>query len=193
MSAGVSPRPMPTPDLAGLLAKPLRTARSAPAPSSEQGRPVKTETRAPAAVDTPPRQPDPPEEGGADRANRGAKGLTRQYLRTITVYLPRSLHRHLSERAEATDTTRTALMLQAVNATHHNLAELLAKSVAAGGEDGDLFDIPQKRMAAEPSVQTSIRVTDRQLEALDELATRHTAQRSHLIAAALTAYLPQES
>jgi len=53
----------------------------------------------------------------------------------------------------------------------------------------DLFDIPQARKATEPTVQTTIRVTDSQHHALAELAETHGANRSQLITAALRLYL----
>jgi hypothetical protein len=186
-----TPSPMPTPDLAGLLAKPPRLPnRSRPA-SEPPVEPAQTAIAAPGetpgptprrvpVASTKPRQLKP--ERPDDSAPR------RQYLRSIAVYLPRSTHQAVAEKAEAAGTTRTALILAAVNATHKDLG------VAPGGDDhvdgeGDLFDIPQRKAPSELTVQTSIRVTDRQLKAIDDLVARHGMNRSRLLTEALKLYL----
>jgi predicted transcriptional regulator len=106
----------------------------------------------------------------------------------MSIYLPRSLHQRLGERAEAEGSTRTALILIAINRTHDTIGSALDPR-PAGGDGADLFDIPQRTARKEPSVETTIRVTDRQLAAIDNLATDHGANRSRLISAALQMYL----
>ena len=115
----------------------------------------------------------------------------RQYLRIKSIYLPRSLHQRLGEQAISRKTTRTALILTAINHTHSQLGSYLATaggSSGAGGVD-DLFDIPQHKKDAEPAVQTTIRITDRQHQAIETLVEKYGTNRSQLVTAALMLYL----
>jgi hypothetical protein len=105
------------------------------------------------------------------------------------VYLPRSTHQAVAEKAEAAGTTRTALILAAVNATHEDLGAAPGDDEHVEGGGGDLFDIPQRKAPSELTVQTSIRVTDRQLKAIDDLVARHGMNRSRLLTKALKLYL----
>jgi hypothetical protein len=111
--------------------------------------------------------------------------------------LPRSVHQQLKAQAAADVTTATALILAAVNATHGRIGDLLEedRESAAGPAGGgtDLFEIPQARRVAEPKVQTTIRVTDAQLQAITELAATHYANRSQLITASLRLHLTAAS
>ena len=208
-----TPRPMQTPDLAGLLGKPARRPRPDPepsqvdaddapaddhsqdppvvekAPATVAAKPPTPPSPAPAAPATRPKRsaaPRAPESNttGSVTANTSTAPSGRQYLRTIALYIPRSLHRSLGERADATGTTRTALILTAVNERHHDLPAALNTSTNTTAA-GDLFDIPQQRTDKEPSVHTTIRVTDRQLTAIDHLVQQLETNRSALIAAAL--------
>ena len=206
-----APRPMATPDLAGLLSRPPRPVTAAtPHREPDQatdGEPVPSED-SDTQPTTPETEPDSPQpetppagSGGPKRVRRtrpppsspepGAHTVApsgRQYLRSIALYLPRSMHRALGEHADARGTTRTAVILNAVNQTHDQLgARLASEDTGCGG--GDLFDIPQEKVAKEPSVQTTIRVTDRQLHAIDTLVTALETNRSRLITTALTLYL----
>ena len=209
----VTPRPMATPDLAGLLTKPSRrptpTAVPAepPAPATAPGRDeprephhtadtADTEEPAefPAALASP--STTKPSVGTRNRRLKAIPASTpaapastpgRQYLRSMSIHLPRSLHHRLGERADADGTTRTALILIAVNRTHDSIGTALNPEPAGGG--GDLFDIPQRAARKEPSVETTIRVTDQQLTAIDALAAEHHANRSRLISTALELYL----
>jgi hypothetical protein len=52
-----------------------------------------------------------------------------------------------------------------------------------------LFDIPQHRKDAEPAVQTTIRITDRQHQAIETLVGKYGTNRSQLVTAALMLYL----
>lgn len=184
----ITPRPMPTPDLAGLLAKPPRPTTPQPVLAD---RPEQDQTAAnPAPVPT-------PQSAGARQAKTARlpkpespePTAKRQYLRSIAVYLPRSVHQHLAQRSDTTGTTRTALILTAVNATHEHLGAALGKDRPDSGGVDDLFEIPQRRAPSELNVQTSIRVTDHQLQVIDTLAARHETNRSKLLTTALKLYL----
>ena len=120
-------------------------------------------------------------------AARSAEAPGRQYLRSMSIYLPRSLHQRLGQRADADGRTRTALILMAVNHTHDSIGTALNPESADTGSE--LFDIPQRTARKEPSVETTIRVTDRQLAAIDNLVAEHGANRSRLISVALQTYL----
>src|SRR5664279_4369536 len=188
----VTPSSMPTPDLAGLLAKPPRLPNRSRPVSQPPDEPTQTGFAAPGEIpavaptrvppaSTKPRQLKP--ERSDDSAPR------RQYLRSIAVYLPRSTHQALAEKAEAAGTTRTALVLAAVNATHKDLGASTGDDDHVDEGGGDLFDIPQRKAPSDLTVQTSIRVTDRQLKAIDDLVARHAMNRSRLLTKALKLYL----
>lgn len=114
----------------------------------------------------------------------------RQYKSPKQVYLPRSLHQRCLAVAGERSTTMTALILQAVNATHQRLDDVL-RADDESASPGDLFAIPQATVATEPSVQTTMRLTDQQLAVLDDLARRYQTKRSRLLAAALRLYLDE--
>lgn len=184
-----TPSPMQTPDLAGLLRRPATPPR-----------PADPETSSPSVVAEPAPQPEPAKAAKtrparqAPRSQPTAGAVTapetrRQYLRSIAVYLPRSLHQQVRSAATRQSTTATALMLAAVNSTHDRLADALAQQAGERTEAGDLFEIPQAKRVAEPTVQTTIRVTDSQYRTLTELAASHQVNRSQLLATAVRLYL----
>lgn len=210
----VSSRPMATPDLANLLKRPRRPAAEPPsdAPDSigvaalPDTATDETEPKAPVAIreeqtdaaqsgsdktlrERKQRQPKP--AGHVVVSTEPSQTSGRQYLRIKSIYLPRSLHQRLGEQAIARNTTRTALILTAINQTHSQLGSYLATAGGpsdAGGID-DLFDIPQHKKDAEPAVQTTIRVTDRQHQAIEALVDKYDTNRSQLVTAALMLYL----
>lgn len=184
-----TPRPMTTPNLAGLLTQRPPTT------------PVVSTTPRPVSTDTPPVVQN---AGSAELTTRPAPGADTsepartsdetspvQYLRSITVYLPRELHRQAGVTAAGRGTTRTALILEAVNHTYQQLGDALAADDAprTPGEGRVLFAVPQARPASPPSVQTTIRITDDQYKALTELVERHATNRSRIIASALRLHL----
>jgi predicted transcriptional regulator len=105
----------------------------------------------------------------------------------MPISLPRSLHRRLAERARSDGNTRTAIILTAVNRSHDSIGVALNPPPVPSGND--LFDIPQRGPRKEPSVETTIRVTDRQQSAIEALAETHHVNRSRLICTALEVYL----
>lgn len=199
---GATPSPMQTPDIGGLLRRTPPAARPIPPPA-----PPATQQDAEVPLlpaDATPTQAAAPSKGARRRSTGQASAATptqkrvaraasgRQYLRSIAVYLPRSVHQQIRVEAAASETTATALILAAVNATHGHVGEVLDKdreSPAGRPRETDLFEIPQARKITEPTVQTTIRVTDAQLQAITELAAAHDANRSQLITAALRLHL----
>lgn len=206
----MTPRPMGTPDLAGILSRPKRPARSVAqpdlvaSPASSTGSELDvTEsptTDSPVSDTLPTRRPTRRSrpaiaQGAASRsavpgestADSGEAGSVRSYLRPMTVYLPRSIFERLDAETSRRGISRTAMMLMAVNDTHERLPELLAVEPAPRGA---LFDVPQARPAkTEPDVQTSIRVTDQQLAVLQALATQNSTNRSRVLTAAIDLFL----
>ena len=203
----VTPRPMVTPDLAGLLAKPPRP-RPAPAepvadlgdtdtslpPQAGRQATSPTESRAHTSLDPAPTPPQPASAAmSRTRRSRTAEPPPRtetpgrEYLRSMPISLPRSLHRRLAERARSDGNTRTAIILTAVNRSHDSIGVALNPPPVPSGND--LFDIPQRGPRKEPSVETTIRVTDRQQSAIEALAETHHVNRSRLICTALEVYL----
>ncbi len=212
-------RPMPVPDLAGLLARPKRTPKATvvQAPSdttSSIDNPVTPETVAddlpatvghdsvatkPAPADATPkptikagvRHPvaepakSPRSSNKVREVSLGDSG--RQYLRTKALQLPRSVHRRVTEEAARRGTTATALMLMAVNSTHQQLPDALRRQTQQSG--GVLFDIPQDRAGQEPTVQTTLRMTDAQLDAINELVAANSTNRSRLFGTAIALFL----
>lgn len=204
----VTPRPMETPDLAGLLRKPSRPlARRVGVESSSTdddfARPVVTVGETPRATDNDERashdgaaqeaEINQPGKGGRARRSRSAESAAsagptrREYLRSMPISLPRSLHQQLDQRARADGSTRTAIILTAVNRAHDSIGSALNPPAATGSND--LFEIPQRGSRGEPSVETTIRVTDRQQSAIEALASTHQINRSRLISTALAIYL----
>ena len=205
---GPPPSPMQTPDIGGLLRRNPPTARPTPPPAEDPRSNVEVPSAAPSgtppAAATPAPAKTPRRRGNAPaaaptsvqkRVSRGPSG--HQYLRSIAVYLPRSVHQQLKTTAAAGATTATALILAAVNATHGRVGDLIEEdrdsSAGPSGGGTDLFEIPQARKAAEPTVQTTIRVTDAQLQAITELAATLDANRSQLITASLRLHLTPAS
>lgn len=200
MSATQQPRPMTIPSLAGALAR--KQNKKAPRSEVEPAgvgdvlaeRTSVPSQLAPAESETPQIQrhatPVPRAAGPVQVAGKVRPEVsTRVYSQPMPLYLPRSLHQKLGSEAEARKSTKTALILQAVNATHLRVGEVL--STATDPAPTDLFAIPQRRTEAELTVHTTIRVTDTQLEAIEGLASTHSVNRSQIIAAAVRLYLEE--
>lgn len=194
-----SPQPMATPNLAELLTK--KSAK----PPSERG--VSSPIAVPTLDAAPPAGPDvvegPTAEQGVAKSSAPAGpqafsvqaptasvGEQREYLRSIALYLPRTLHQQLGAAAADVGGTRTALILGAINSTHARLGPALAAPAPIVHRD-DLFVVPQNKPSSEPSVQTTIRVTDAQYAAITALVAEHHTNRSRLIATALELHLAE--
>lgn len=183
-----TPRKMATPSLAGLL-----QTRPAAVASGDEVAPAARQTTRDAIVAITERTAGPtttptPERELAAPPSGGHEAEPQVYRRSITVYLPRDLHRRVGVAAQSAGITRTALMLEAVNRTHRKLGPAL-KRPEAPATDQDLFAVPQARAASEPSMQTTLRVTDEQYAALESLADAHTVNRSKIVTTALRLYL----
>ena len=211
----VSSRPMATPDLANLLKRPRRAPAETPSDASDSNAVTARQVNATDETEHPSTGSERPPQRRPQQHNRGqtnrfanesnadrnrpprwssqptAQTSGRQYLRIKSIYLPRSLHQRLGEQAISRKTTRTALILTAINHTHSQLGSYLATDGGSSGGGGvdDLFDIPQHKKDAEPAVQTTIRITDRQHQAIETLVEKYGTNRSQLVTAALMLYL----
>ncbi|GGM09493.1 ribbon-helix-helix protein, CopG family [Nakamurella endophytica] len=219
----VEPRPMATPDLAGLLSKRPKPQNRSSTPSTLAPEEAATNplTEQP-AVQQPAAQPTPntaepearpprtaPKTAVRRRPSRTVTGevaslaapepvepddiespttTSRSYRRPLTFQLPRSVHRALREYTESRETTQTAVLFMAVNATHKEVREALRAEDAVA--DGELFKIPQTPKA-EPTTEVKVRVTDAQLDALNQLARELGTNRSRVVTEAVRIYLGQ--
>lgn len=190
-----TPRPMPTPNLADLLTRrpsttPAQHPAASPATSPRDANPQPADPAAagvPAATTRAATGPDP--EAPPTPVDRATTvGEEREYLRSIALYLPRTVHQKLGHAAAELGTTRTALILAAVNSTHPHLGPALATPTPPVNSR-DLFAVPQNKAGVEPSVQTTIRVTDTQHAAITALVAEHRTNRSRLVTTALQLHL----
>ena len=186
----MSSSPKPVPDLGSLLAKPeRRRARPAESPAPDISTPsVEPAEHGTDQVVAPVRSQaisTPTTDAAGEHASASRP---RQYTRIRSIQLPRSVHQALQAAAAEQGTTATALMLTAVSTTYRELAgEFTAGSLDQGA---GLFDIPQSRRArSEPAVPTTIRMTDAQTTAVEELVAAYGTNRSALFTAALRRYL----
>lgn len=178
---GMKPVPTETPNLASLLrTKPKVRHESFSQPTTptsvDSGVGVSATDTVPADVVM------PRAKASSVQAARSAERAVTPPRQIIAVYMPRSVHQAMAQAAKDNAVSQATFMLQAVNTHHRNLAQHLP-----GPPVGDLFAVPQARRKTEPVAQTSMRVTDQQLEALNRLADQLRANRSHVIVAALRA------
>lgn len=189
---GQQPSRLPTADLAAAFGTPQGPHRAAPlagrlapvpaptAPAPPRPGPAIAPTESPAGSDAP-------------HAAHGEGGdVAGQRSLTVIVYLPASLRDRLRAQASSRGATFTDLALEAVDATHGRLDQLLADT-RRPTRPGSLFAAPPPRRRlrhSEPQVQVSLRLTRSNLDVLDRLTREHTApSRSALVSAALGAHL----
>lgn len=219
--SGTVARPMPVPDLAGLLARPKRPPKAATMgdlQSQPERLPDNSATSEPVIEELSQALDSNAVVTHADLADSAAAPVTkvsrrgsthapaesaqpsnrsqeiplaesragRQYLRTKAVQLPRSIHRQVTAEAARRGTTATVLMLTAINSTYHLLPTALRDTQPPAG---GLFDVPQDRVRQEPTVQTTLRMTDAQLDAINELVAANATNRSRLFSTAIGLYL----
>lgn len=177
----------PLPDLAGALARKSPTVKPQPVADPAKDTPTPPVDRTVTSVQT---------GGGAGsrqpRTSRRPKAVEAApdvvWTRTIGYNLPRDVHARAKERARAEGVTLTAWLLEAINAHHANLEERLKPAPASAS---GLFAIPQHRGERSPATQSTMRVTDQQFTAIDELANRLQTNRSALLAVAAEAALDE--
>lgn len=136
-------------------------------------------------------QPEPPPTTSRPGQGESAGASSRGAARPVIVYLPVSLRDRLRQLTVDRDLTYTELVLEAVDATHEQLASLLTPGKPSRARS--LFQqsaTPRRRRHAEPHVQVSLRLVPEDLAVIDRLVSDlHAGSRSHLVATALQAHL----
>lgn len=166
-------------------------AMPAVAPRPGQGGPSVASTRQPA----PSPEPSPTSRGGkrgrsaaSQAKQRNAEGGTA----TTIVYLPGEVLELLRQHRLRTGTTYTDLVLDALDATHPRLGELLAATDRPQARPaGSLFAGTNRSRpaAAQPKAQITLRPRTSDAEVIDALARDLGTNRSKLVTVALRAHL----
>lgn len=108
----------------------------------------------------------------------------------VIAYVPVAVRERLQRATGTSGATNASIVLDAVDAIHSRLPELLRASAPARSEAGSLFAPRPVHRRTGPHVQVSMRAWSQDVAVLDDLARRHNTSRSALIAAALSAHLP---
>jgi hypothetical protein len=110
---------------------------------------------------------------------------------TSIVYLPGDLLERLRRVRAATGFAYTQLVLDALDATHQILGDLVAQAAAPRARPaGSLFSGPSSTAATvQPKVQITLRPRRSDATVIDQLAASHCVSRSQLVSLALTAHL----
>lgn len=186
---GVEPTALPPTDLAIVFGR----------SSALRGRlqPIRDTTRPPSSANAPaPNMPKIAKSGATKRSGPKAdsppEGETA--TRGVIAYLPLSLRDRLRQRRRADATPFADIVLDAVEATHDRLGDLINGRRPAAARS-ELFVRHARTPAdAEPHVQVYLRLNAENLQVLDQLTEQYKASsRSALITAALGSYLDQAS
>lgn len=182
----------PTRDLGSLLAPRTRRPPTGPATrTGENQQPTDTQS----GEDTDQDHTQGPPEAPAP-ARRPASAAADAHLRiSRVVYLTDDLVADVGAACAKDRITRTQLVLQALEATHTHLGELIAQDLEPKVIHGTLFDevVTTHRQNQPAKRQVMIQPTRAQLEVIDRLVTDSGARdRSHLVAVALAAHLANQ-
>jgi uncharacterized protein (DUF1778 family) len=112
---------------------------------------------------------------------------------TTIVYLPAEVLQRLRQARLRSGQTYTELVLDALDATHTRLADLLATADRPQTRPaGSLFAGPLRSApaTAQPKAQITLRPRASDAEVIDTLARDHGTNRSKLVTIALNAHLP---
>lgn len=178
----------PTRDLGSLLAP--RSARRKPAPvdTTPQGDQAANGPTTGTPGPTKPRKSTP-----AAASGRPASAAADAHLRVSrVVYLADDLVAEVGAACARDRITRTQLVLHALEATHQQLGDLVARDLEPRVIRGTLFDevVTTHRQNQPAKRQVMIQPTRAQLEVIDKLVSDSGARdRSHLVAVALAAHL----
>jgi len=145
----------------------------------------------PAAVAEPPTEaagdphPERPAQAKLTRASESA-----QLIRNTTLSLPVAIVRQLKDRARADRTSQPEVIMDALSSVHHDLGKLLAEREQPVVSDGLFLRKSFRTASSEPLATLSLRMLSSNIDAIDELVSRHQApSRSALCLVALKAYL----
>lgn len=174
----------PARDLGALLAP--RTRKT---PTGQDQQPTDT----PPGEGTDQQDTQEPPDTPAPGPRRPPSAAADAHLRiSRVVYLADDLVADVGAACARDRITRTQLVLQALEATHTHLGELIAQDLEPKVIHGTLFDevVTTHRQNQPAKRQVMIQPTRAQLEVIDRLVTDSGARdRSHLVAVALTAHL----
>lgn len=155
--------------LAGKLGSPAGKPAPATETDSDQEPQAPAKRAAKSSSAKPKQAPAPRRSSGGASSNR-------------SVYLDVEVRAALRQRAAQTGQTLTDIILTSVEAAYDKLDDLLDPPPAAGG----LFErAPVRRRKPGERMHTTLRLTPRNEEILDEITSRYGAGRSELIEAAL--------
>lgn len=168
------------PDLAGALRRSPTTPAKRPPPVNRTVEAAKPESPRPQRVDSPRRKPLEP-------AIEQVREVV--WRRSIGFSMPRDVRAAATQQARSEKSTLTAWLLTALNRHHQNLAQRLDQDADVGG---GLFAVPQNQVP-QPKVQSTMRVTDEQYEAMERLARQLNTTRSGLLTAAAEAELADQA
>lgn len=167
VSAFSAPAPAPAPP----------TLRSAPSPAASKERKAKAPVERPAGE-------------GSPRSTKGAPAVPELKLITVGVKVAATTRELLRAAAAAeASLTQTGVMLGAIAATR---TKLPAEFERPGAEAGpfETATAVRRRRHAEPWVQVSLRITEKDLKVIDEIARECSApDRSRMIDTALRLHL----
>lgn len=159
-------------------AEPAKTA----AKKARRATPKKTSAKPPPLPDA--ETPEPP----ANASQAADAALTRGRV----LYLTDADRDALAMACTQQRKTRTVLVLDAIEATYEQLADLVREDLQPKVVHGKLWDsvVTPSRMAQPPKRQVFITPTIEQLRIIDQLVTDTEARdRSHLVSVALRAHL----
>jgi len=104
--------------------------------------------------------------------------------------LPTAIVRQLKDRARADRTSQPEVIMDALSSVHHDLGKLLAEREQPVVSDGLFLRKSSRTGSSEPLATLSLRMLSSNIDAIDELVSRHQApSRSALCLVALKAYL----
>lgn len=152
-----------------------------------------------ASLPPPPPRPaavaEPPTEAVADPAQPAHAKMARasesaQLIRNTTLSLPVAIVRQLKDRARADRTSQPEVIMDALRSVRHDLGKLLAEREQPVVSDGLFLRKSSRTASSEPLATLSLRMLSSNIDAIDELVSRHQApSRSALCLVALKAYL----
>lgn len=185
--------------LAPVATPPAGIQEAAPAaPTPRSAPPVASPAMGPAtkpAVVNPHADAAPPAWDVTD-GNVYPEATDHVYLVPRQVYLPRSVHMRAKSYAAESGMSVTEMIVTALSDMYTAVPAYVQREKAQESPVGlDLYAIPQRaRRTRQPDrqVQTSIRITDEQLAAMDRLALQYGLNRSRLLGVCLQLWLAQK-
>jgi hypothetical protein len=172
------------------LSAPPATEKTAGEKAPPQPAPTSPDTDPETALPALPHQPA--RRASRTRAPTPLRGDTEGGTITTIVYLPAEVLQQLRQARLRSGQTYTELVLDALDATHTRLADLLAAADRPQTRPAGSLFVGARRAApatAQPKAQITLRPRASDAETIDALARDHGTNRSKLVTIALTAHL----